>query len=138
VPDSIDQCPNTPKGDRVDAVGCTIKDEIKLKRVFFATDSAVLAPESTDTLDYGVATLKKYPELIIEVAGHTDSTGSPQHNLLLSQRRAEAVMKYLQEHGVSNKMTAQGYGMSDPIADNRTKDGRQENRRVGLRIVGGP
>ncbi|HEY2678022.1 MAG TPA: OmpA family protein, partial [Steroidobacteraceae bacterium] len=138
VPDSIDQCPNTPKGDRVDAVGCTIKDEIKLPRVEFETDSAVLLPASTETLTYAVATLHKYPEMIIEVAGHTDSRGSKQHNIGLSQRRAESVMQYLKEHGVTNRMTAHGYGEEEPIADNKTAEGRAANRRVGLRIVGGP
>ncbi len=138
VPDSIDQCPNTPRGDRVDAVGCTIKDEIKLDRVHFATDSAELQGENSQVLDYGVATLKKYPELVIEVAGHTDNRGTKQHNLGLSQRRAETVLGYLKAHGVTNRMTAHGYGEEDPLADNSTVEGRQQNRRVGLRIVGGP
>jgi OOP family OmpA-OmpF porin len=138
VPDSIDQCPNTPKGDRVDAVGCTIKDEIKLDRVHFATDSAELLPDSVETLDYGIATLKRYPQMVIEVRGHTDSTGSKPHNQVLSQRRAESVMRYLKEHGVTNSMTAKGYGQELPIASNATREGRQQNRRVGLRIVGGP
>jgi OmpA-OmpF porin, OOP family len=138
VPDSIDQCPNTPKGDRVDSVGCTIKDEIKLKGVNFATDSADLTPESSNVLDYGVATLKKYPQMVIEVDGHTDNRGTKKHNLLLSQRRAESVMRYLKEHGVTNNLTAQGFGEDDPVADNSTADGRLENRRVSLKIVGGP
>jgi OmpA-OmpF porin, OOP family len=138
VPDSIDQCPNTPRGDRVDAVGCTIKDEIKLERVHFATDSAEVLPDSMDTLNYGVATLKKYPEMIIEVRGHTDNTGSKQHNLVLSQHRAETVLHYLKEHGVTNQMTAKGYGEELPLASNATAEGRQTNRRVALRIVGGP
>lgn len=138
VPDSIDQCPNTPKGDRVDAVGCTIKDEIKLERVHFATDRWDPLPDSIATLDYGVATLKRYPEMIIEVRGHTDSTGSKQHNQVLSQRRAESVMQYLKEHGVTNPLTAKGYGEELPIASNATVEGRQQNRRVALRIVGGP
>jgi OmpA-OmpF porin, OOP family len=138
VPDSIDRCPNTPKGDRVDAYGCTIKDEIKLDRVHFATNSAVILPESSEILDYGVATLKRYPEMVIEVRGHTDSTGSKQYNLGLSQRRAESVMAYLKEHGVTNTMTAKGYGEADPIASNSTAEGRAQNRRVSLHIVGGP
>jgi OOP family OmpA-OmpF porin len=138
VPDSIDQCPNTPKGDRVDAVGCTIKDEIKLERVHFATDSAELLPDSIETLSYGTATLKRYPEMVIEVRGHTDSTGSKPHNQVLSQRRAESVMRYLKAHGVTNNMTAKGYGQEQPIASNATAEGRRQNRRVSLRVVGGP
>jgi OOP family OmpA-OmpF porin len=137
VPNSIDKCPNTPRGDMVDSVGCTITDEIKLEGVNFATDSWTLVPESTYVLDYGVATLKKHPELVIEVHGHTDSRGTEKHNLLLSQRRAESVMAYLKEHGVTNTMTAKGYGKERPIADNATADGRLQNRRVALHIVSG-
>ena len=138
VPDSIDQCPNTPKGDRVDAVGCTIKEEIKLERVHFETDKWELLPDSEETLNYGIATLKRYPQMVIEVRGHTDSTGSKAHNMVLSQRRAESVMRYLKDHGVTNTMTAKGYGPDLPVASNATPEGRQQNRRVGLRIVGGP
>ncbi|MDB6083013.1 MAG: hypothetical protein JWN43_894 [Gammaproteobacteria bacterium] len=137
VPDSIDQCPNTPKGDRVDAVGCTIRDEIKLPGVNFATGSADLIPTSEFVLSYAVASLKKNPSLVIEVDGHTDSVGSAKKNLALSHARAESVMNYLQTHGVTNPMTAKGYGKDRPIADNKTADGRLQNRRVTLKIVSG-
>ncbi len=137
VPDDIDQCPNTPKGDRVDSVGCTIKDEIKLQGVNFATGSARLIPTSDFVLGYAVSSLKKNPSLVIEVDGHTDSVGSDKKNLTLSQARAESVMDYLRTHGVSNSMTARGYGKTEPIADNKTSDGRLQNRRVTLKIVGG-
>ncbi len=92
----------------------TIKDEIKLDRVHFATDSAVLDGESDQVLAYAVATLNKYPQMVIEVRGHTDNRGSKQHNQGLSQRRAEAVMAYLKEHGVTNTMTAKGFGEDQP------------------------
>jgi OOP family OmpA-OmpF porin len=137
VPNSLDRCPNTPKGDMVDAYGCTIKDEIKLEGVNFATDSAELVPESDYVLSYAVATLKKHPNLVIEVHGHTDNKGSAQHNLILSRRRAESVMAYLKEHGVTNTMTAKGYGKDHPIADNATAEGRLQNRRVSLHVAGG-
>jgi OOP family OmpA-OmpF porin len=71
------------------------------------------------------------------VRGYTDSVGSAAYNLKLSQARAESVMHYLQDHGLTNQMTARGYGKEDPIADNSTKDGRLENRRVTLHIAGG-
>ncbi len=137
VPDSIDQCPNTPKGDRVDAVGCTIKDVINLQGVNFATGSADLIPTSDFVLSYAVRSLKKNPTLAIEVDGYTDNVGSQKKNLTLSQARAESVMQYLQTHGVTNQLTAKGYGKEDPIADNKTADGRLQNRRVSLKIVGG-
>jgi OOP family OmpA-OmpF porin len=136
VPDSIDKCPNTPLGDKVDSVGCTLKDEIKLQGVNFATDSADLVPESHFVLDYAVDTLKKYPHMVVEVRGHTDNRGSKKHNQQLSERRAESVEEYLKAHGVTNTMTAKGYGEELPIADNKTPEGRLENRRVTLHIVG--
>jgi outer membrane protein OmpA-like peptidoglycan-associated protein len=88
-------------------------------------------------LGYAVATLKKYPSIVVEVQGHTDSRGSAQHNLILSQHRAESVMAYLKDHGVSNDMTARGYGKTRPIADNTTREGRLQNRRVTLKILSG-
>lgn len=103
----------------------------------FATNSAQLNPESGTVLDTTAASLKPYPNLVIEVRGYTDSTGSAAYNLKLSQARAESVMAYLQEHGVTNQMSAKGYGKEDPIADNATKDGRLANRRVTLHIAGG-
>ena len=137
VPDSIDQCPNTPKGTPVDSVGCPIKDEIKLQGVNFATGSAQLIPTSDFVLSYAVSSLKKNPTLAIEVDGYTDNRGGDARNLTLSQARAESVMSYLKTHGVSNALTAKGYGKDNPLADNRTSDGRLQNRRVSLRIVGG-
>jgi len=136
VIDSQDQCPNTPKGDKVDVHGCTIKGEIALKGVNFNTDSAVLLSESAAVLNDAVATLKKYPEFVVEVDGHTDNRGSAKHNLVLSQKRAESVEAYLKEHGVINKLTAKGFGKASPIADNKTDAGRLENRRVTLKIAG--
>jgi len=137
VPNSIDKCPNTPRGDKVDEYGCTIPDEIKLEGVNFATNSADLIPESDYVLQRAVRTLKKYPEFVVEVDGYTDSRGSPKYNLGLSQRRAESVEKYLKDHGVTNTITARGFGEANPIASNKTKDGQLENRRVTLKIVSG-
>ena len=135
VLDNDDQCPNTVAGARVDVKGCEIKDEIKLPGVIFATDKATLLPESYPVLNDAIATLKKYPDLKIEVAGHTDSRGSDAYNKKLSQRRAETVEKYLKDGGATNEMKAMGYGESAPVADNSTEDGRQHNRRVALRIL---
>ncbi len=137
VPDSMDKCPNTPKGDKVDSVGCTIKDEIKLPGVNFETNKATLLPESTATLDQAVATLKKYPNLVVEVHGHTDSRGSAKKNVRLSLHRAQSVMAYLKDHGVTNTMSSKGYGKSHAIATNATAEGRAQNRRVSIKIVSG-
>jgi len=135
VVDSQDKCPDTPKGDRVDAVGCSFKEEIKLPGVAFETGKAELKPESVAALEVAVATLKRYPEINIEVAGHTDSRGSDALNLDLSSRRADTVLKYLQEGGVTNAITSRGYGERQPVASNNTDDGRQQNRRVVLRVL---
>ena len=86
-------------------------------------------------LDSAIATLKRYPELNIEVAGHTDSRGSDALNLDLSARRAETVLAYLHDGGVQNAMTSRGYGERQPVASNNTDEGRQANRRVVLRVL---
>lgn len=114
------------------------KGEIRLHGVTFATNSAELIPESFGVLNTTAASLQPYPNLVLEVRGYTDSRGSAAYNLKLSQRRAESVMNYLQQHGVSNQISAKGYGKEDPIADNSTKDGQLANRRVTLHVVSGP
>jgi OOP family OmpA-OmpF porin len=113
------------------------KGDIRLQGVTFATNSADLISESYGVLNTTAASLKPYPDLVIEVRGYTDSRGSAAYNLKLSQRRAESVMQYLKEHGVTNQMTAKGFGKADPIADNSTEDGRLANRRVILHVAGG-
>jgi outer membrane protein OmpA-like peptidoglycan-associated protein len=135
VPNKDDRCPNTPPPARVDATGCEFTDEIKLPGVLFDSDQATLKTDSFAVLDGAVATLKRYPDLRIEVAGHTDDRASDAHNLDLSQRRAETVRRYLAERSVSNTLSAKGYGETTPIASNKTVDGRAANRRVVLRIL---
>ncbi len=135
VADGVDRCPDTAAGVRVDAHGCELKQEIRLPSVTFEYDSDRLQPEALATLDQAVQTLILNPDLQVEVAGHTDSRGSDAYNLSLSQRRAEAVRRYIVERGAANVLTTRGYGESDPIADNGLDAGRAENRRVVLRIV---
>jgi len=135
IVDSQDKCPDTPKGERVDNTGCPFNKELLLQGVKFETNSADLLPESLPVLDNARATLKRYPELKVEVAGHTDSRGSDAYNLQLSGRRAEAVLKYLQDGGVTNTMSSRGYGERQPIASNNTEEGRLQNRRVVLRAL---
>ena len=74
-------------------------------------------------------------DLSIEVAGHTDARGPDAYNLDLSRRRAETVRRYLLDRGVTNVLTARGYGEREPIADNGTETGRAENRRVVLKVL---
>jgi OOP family OmpA-OmpF porin len=135
VVDGLDKCPDTPKGDKVDKDGCTLLSTIILNGVNFDNDSAALRAEATAILNDAAATLKRYPSLKIEVAGHTDSHADDAYNQQLSEKRAHAVMDHLVASGVAaDRMTAKGYGEAHPIADNGTEDGRFQNRRVELRI----
>jgi OOP family OmpA-OmpF porin len=133
--DSQDKCPDTPKGERVDATGCPFNKELLLQGVKFATNSADLLPESIPVLDRAIATLKRYPEVNVEVAGHTDSRGADAYNEQLSARRAASVLEYLKNGGVTNTLTSRGYGEREPIASNDTDEGRLQNRRVVLRVL---
>src|SRR5262249_50610305 len=104
-----------------------------LEGVNFETNSATLTPEARVILDKVAQSLKDWPEVRVEIGGHTDSRGSDAHNLKLSDARAHSVMTYLTEHGVaSSRLTAKGYGEKKPIATNATEEGRSKNRRVEL------
>ena len=103
--------------------------------ILFDVDSAGLRPESRATLRDLATNFRQYPDNIIEVAGHTDSTGTDDHNLRLSQNRAGSVRDYLVDEGVSSsKITARGYGETQPKSSNNTPEGRQLNRRVEIHI----
>ncbi len=109
---------------------------IRLEGVHFETNSAELTPASAAILDRVVETLKKHPKIRVEVAAHTDSRGSAAYNQALSERRAKSVMDYLVSHGVdASRLSAHGYGESQPVASNATPEGRAKNRRVELRIL---
>lgn len=107
--------------------------KLVLTGVNFDFDKATLRPEDIAIIDRDVASLDKWGNVNIEVAGHTDSRGSDAYNMKLSQRRAEAVRSYLVSKGIaSDRLSAKGYGESQPIADNATDEGRFQNRRVEL------
>ena len=136
--DSKDRCPHSPVGAKVDARGCEIPAVITLKGVTFNTNSAELTEDSLSVLDEAAATLRSHPELVVEVAGHTDNRGNHRYNVQLSQRRAEAVRAYLVSQGANGaRLSAKGYGPDQAVADNGTAAGRAANRRVELRILGG-
>ena len=103
--------------------------------VAFATDSADLNPAFGGVLDSIAVVLKKYDKTIIEVAGHTDSTGSREHNQLLSERRAAAVAAALERHGIlKSRIAVVGAGETRPVAGNDSASGRARNRRVELTV----
>ncbi|MFN2259839.1 MAG: OmpA family protein [Parasphingopyxis sp.] len=102
----------------------------------FDVDSSSLRPEFRATLDDIAETLNSYPETYIDIYGHTDSDGSDAYNLSLSERRAQAVADYLVSRGVSRaRIETRGFGESQPIASNATAAGKQQNRRVEIKIV---
>lgn len=109
---------------------------IKLSGVNFANNSAELTPASIATLDSAVATLKRRSDINVEVAAHTSSRGAAAYNMELSNRRAASVKDYLVSHGIAaNRLTSRGYGESQPIASNATREGEAKNRRVELRVM---
>lgn len=151
IPDYLDKCPTVPAPGTPD--GCppkavepapqpapapvvdTTPRKLVLEGVNFSSDSAKLAPESVAILDNAAATLKGWEDVkvMIEVAGHTDSTGSAAYNQKLSERRANTVREYLISKGIeADRLIAKGYGESQPVADNKTREGRYKNRRVEL------
>ena len=99
--------------------------------VLFDFDKSTIKKNSFNDIDELVAVMKQYPDLNVTVEGHTDSVGSDAYNKKLSQRRANAIKGYMVNKGIDAKrLTAIGYGEEKPIADNATKEGQAQNRRV--------
>lgn len=122
------------EGAEVERVGEGIKITFD-SGLMFDVDSYALRSETKQNLTELASTLKKYENTNILIEGHTDATGSDQYNQQLSVKRANSVTSYLLAQGVaSSRLTAQGYGESQPIADNSTVSGRQQNRRVEVAI----
>ncbi len=128
VYDDQDQCPGTPVGAKVNAVGCWTLDS-----VLFDFDKAEIKPEGYPLLDAIVVILEKNPAMSVELAGHTDNVGTKAYNMDLSMRRSNAVAAYLVNKGIlRNKLATTGFGFKNPVALNGTKYGRSLNRRVEL------
>jgi OOP family OmpA-OmpF porin len=137
VYDSVDRCPDTPKGTKVDQYGCPMAKKIEVGKTYvfegvqFEVNKADLKPTAFPVLDKVADALKAEPDIKVQIKGHTDSTGKRDYNVDLSQRRAETVKKYLASKGVAaERMTATGYGPDQPVASNDTKEGKAQNRRV--------
>lgn len=139
VPDSRDKCPGTTAGAAVDADGCPpIFDQgpIRLDGVNFATGTATLTAASLAKLDELADALARRETLRIEIGGHTDNTGRAALNDQLSLARANAVRDYLISRGIAaDRLTARGYGSSEPVASNATAAGRAQNRRVEAKRI---
>jgi OmpA-OmpF porin, OOP family len=123
----------------VTADASILKDEIEktghvaVYGIHFDTAKATIQPDSEDTLKQVAALLQQNPDLKLRVEGHTDNQGSAVANQALSERRAQAVVAWLTSHGVAaNRLKAQGFGETKPVAENSTDEGRAKNRRVEL------
>jgi len=152
IEDGKDECPNDPEvmNGFEDEDGCpdeaTKKKLVVVKRdrieitdkVYFAYDSDRILPKSYELLDNVARVLNEHTEIpMIFIEGHTDSDGNDAYNLQLSDRRAKSVMRYLIERGSCDaaRLKAKGFGEAQPIADNKSEQGKQDNRRVEFRIV---
>ncbi|HVR82651.1 MAG TPA: outer membrane beta-barrel protein [Luteimonas sp.] len=137
-----DKCPGSQAGQAIGPDGCPVPLTIDLKGVNFDFDESTLRPDGVAILDEAVSILGRYPELRVEVAGHTDSIGTEQYNQGLSERRARTVYDYLTGHGIdAGRMVGpNGYGETRPIAPNTNPDGsdnpegRARNRRSELNV----
>jgi outer membrane protein OmpA-like peptidoglycan-associated protein len=135
VPDSLKN-EERRTTERVDTSTYKVGKTFIIKNIFFDTDKAELLPESFKALDSLVATLLDYPTMEIEISGHTDNTGTKERNVELSKERAQAVANYLLTFGVSpSRLNYAGYADTQPIDTNKTKEGRQNNRRVQFKIL---
>jgi OOP family OmpA-OmpF porin len=132
--DRFDQCPGTATNKPVDGNGCVVEEIIRLDGVQFMLNSSSLKTDTVAALNKAVVTLRENTSVAVEVAGHSDSIGDAKYNLWLSQRRAEAVRTFLMNGGIDGeRITAVGYGETQPEFDNLTPKGRIANRRVELR-----
>ena len=131
----LDLCPGTAEGSTIDSTGCAADQEtVILKGISFQFGTADLAQDAHSILDAAAVILQSNPDIYMEVAGHTDSSGDSTANIRLSTQRAEAVVSYLISAGVAaERLQAKGYGSDNPIADNASREGRAQNRRVELK-----
>ncbi|MFP4037032.1 MAG: OmpA family protein [Desulfobacteraceae bacterium] len=158
VPDHLDKCPNTPRGVKVDEVGCPLdtdgdgvpdyQDKCPgtptgatvnhegcwvLEEVYFDYDKSDIKPTAYPILQEVIMVLKQNPNLKVDIQGHTDSKGSDAYNQKLSERRAQAVLDYIVRAGIdADRLKAKGYGESRPAAPNDSAGNMAKNRRVEL------
>ena len=145
--DDVDKCPNEPEtfNGYQDEDGCPDEVPAALKKftgviegINFKTGSAEITRNSNVVLDKVVQVLTDYPDVRIEISGHTDNVGKPEFNRELSQKRADAVKQYLINKGIKpERLTAVGFGLEKPIADNKTAAGKAKNRRTEFRLLSG-
>ena len=131
--DPEDKCPETPAGFKVDADGCPLKATLHLN---FATDSNKVDAEGSAKVAAFADFLKDSTAYKASIVGHTDSTASDAYNQKLSEKRADMVKTMLVNNGVAaDRLTTAGKGESQPVASNKTKAGRAENRRIEVELI---
>ncbi len=135
VLDSVDHCPGTPAGVKVDQEGCPLpitKTQVIELQVEFDFDKSLVRSKYHQELENFANFMQSFPNLTVTLEGHTDSVGSKDYNVKLSQQRAERVKKYLEVYFeiAPSRINIVGYGLAKPIASNATDSGRQQNRRV--------
>jgi flagellar motor protein MotB len=114
-----------------------VGEKMILSNVFYEVDSWELKPESVEELNNLADLIVYNKEIIVEIGGYTDSTGTDQHNQILSEKRALSVVNYLVNKGIAReRLTYRGYGNKSPIGDNVTFEGRRLNRRAEVKVVG--
>ena len=135
VLDNIDVCPDTPTGVAVDRKGCAVFQGV-MPNIQFHENSTKLTEATKKTLDGIADEIKRIPTLLIEIQAHTDSSGGSEYNLWLSNQRAKEVLDYLVVKGVrKTQLKSSGYGETNPVGDNKTAQGRANNRRVEFVII---
>lgn len=128
VKNSIDKCPNTPAGAKVDQDGCPVLVDLHAN---FKIDSAKIGKDADAKITEFADFMKLYPAYHAEITGYTSSTGTAAHNQKLSEARAKAVKADLEKKGIdANRLTASGKGEANPVASNKTVEGRAANRRI--------
>jgi OOP family OmpA-OmpF porin len=147
IADTADKCPNEPEtvNGYQDQDGCPdeVPEAVKkftgvIQGINFKTNSAKITTGSHRVLDKAIKVLNDYPDVRLEIGGHTDNVGKEEYNKELSQKRAESVMEYMVGKGISSdRLTAVGYGMDKPLTSNKTKKDKAKNRRTEFTLIGG-
>lgn len=140
VNDEDDKCPNEPGpasnfGCPVIAAAVIEKINLAAKNIFFVTGSSKLLAKSFSSLDNVVKILKDNPTYMVDIEGHTDTTGTHEKNMILSNQRASSVKAYMVSKGIDeSRITSKGFGPDRPIASNKTTAGKAQNRRVEMKL----
>ncbi|MBA2486530.1 MAG: OmpA family protein [Nitrospira sp.] len=127
------QTPGTAHASRAQ-VQAGLDELLRGEHIAFESNSAIITSKGRAVIGKLVPALKRAPEAVIEIGGHTDSYGDPDYNLQLSRMRAEAVRQYLVEQAVTSRLSAVGYGSTRPLSQDRTRAASKKNRRIEFRV----